>query len=68
MSDDPGAVRQLSSFFERHATLFAVGMAGAPQLAELATTEDPEVQYGAAWWQRQGSAIQDEDVLSRRTC
>ncbi len=68
--DQCGAVLERfdsSRSLERHATLFAVGMAGAPELAELAAAEDPEVKYGATWWLRQGSAIQDEDVLSRRT-
>ncbi|MCB0896018.1 MAG: hypothetical protein KDB43_11705 [Nocardioidaceae bacterium] len=55
-----------SRSLERHATLFAVGMAGAAELADLATDEDPEVHFAAAWWQRQGGAIQDEDVLRVR--
>lgn len=55
-----------SRSLERHATLFAVGMAEAPELAGLAAAAEPDVQYAAAWWLRQGGAIQDEDVLRRR--
>lgn len=48
---------------ERHATLFALGMAGAPELARLAESEDAETQRGAKWWLSQGPAIHDRDVL-----
>ena len=47
---------------ERHATLFALGMAGAPELTDLAKSEDPETQRAAHWWLSQGPAIHDEDV------
>lgn len=47
---------------ERHATLFALGMAGAPQLAQLAESEDAETQGGARWWIAHGPAIQDTDA------
>jgi hypothetical protein len=47
---------------ERHATLFALGMTGAPELARLAESEDAETQRGARWWLSQGPAIHDEDV------
>jgi hypothetical protein len=49
---------------ERHATLFALGMAGAPELASFADSEDPETQRGAHWWMHQGTAIHDADVAS----
>lgn len=52
----------VSRSLERHATLFALGMAGAPELAGLAESEDPETQHGARWWLRQGPAIHDQDV------
>ena len=48
---------------ERHATLFALGMAGAPELKVLAESEDPETQRGARWWLGQGTAIHDSDVV-----
>ncbi|GAA4380215.1 hypothetical protein [Nocardioides caricicola] len=47
---------------ERHATLFALGMAGAPELGELADHPDPETQRAAKWWLTQGPAIHDADV------
>lgn len=47
---------------ERHATLFALGMAGAPELATFAESEDAETQRGARWWLSQGMAIHDADV------
>jgi hypothetical protein len=46
---------------ERHATLFALGMSGAPELTQLAKSDDPETQRGAAWWIAQGPAIHDRD-------
>jgi hypothetical protein len=49
---------------ERHATLFALGMAGAAELAELATSEDQETRRGAQWWLDQGPAIHDPDAVS----
>ncbi len=51
-----------SRSLERHATLFALGMAGAPELARLAESEDTETQRGAHWWVSQGPAIHDADV------
>ncbi|WP_459974232.1 hypothetical protein, partial [Nocardioides pyridinolyticus] len=48
---------------ERHATLFALGMAGSPELAGFAGSEDPETQRGARWWLGQGTAIHDSDVV-----
>jgi hypothetical protein len=51
---------------ERHATLFALGMAGAPELDVLAKSDDPETQRGALWWLTQGPAIHDPDVVSPR--
>jgi len=47
---------------ERHATLFAVGMAGSPTLRSLAESEDAAVRRGAQWWLEQGSAIRDADA------
>jgi HEAT repeat protein len=51
-----------SRTLERHATLFALGMAGAPQLAALAESEDSDTRRGARWWLAQGPAIHDGDV------
>lgn len=53
-----------SRSMERHATLFALGMAGAPDLAAFADSEDPETQRGARWWMGQGTAIHDSDVVA----
>ncbi len=50
---------------ERHASLFALGMAGAPELAELGQRDDPDTQRGARWWLGRGPAIIDDDVASR---
>jgi hypothetical protein len=49
---------------ERHASLFALGMAGAPELEGLLEFDDPETQRGAQWWLTQGAAIHDHDVVS----
>jgi hypothetical protein len=49
---------------ERHATLFALGMAGSPEITALADSEDAETQHGAQWWIDQGPAIRDADVPS----
>ena len=48
---------------ERHSTLFALGMAGAPELQELSRSGDPETKRGAQWWLTQGAAIHDDDVV-----
>ena len=56
-----------SKSLERHATLFALGMAGAPQLKVLAESDDPETQRGARWWLNQGSAIHDDDMARHGT-
>lgn len=53
-----------SRSIERHATLFALGMTGAPQLAAFAASDDPETQRGARWWTGQGSALHDGDVAT----
>jgi hypothetical protein len=47
---------------ERHAALFALGMAGAPQLAALAESADQETRRGARWWLAQGPALEDGDA------
>ena len=47
---------------ERHATLFALGMAQAPELNELKNADDLETRRGATWWLEQGGAIRDADV------
>lgn len=47
---------------ERHATLFALGMAGAPEITLLAGHEDPDTQRAATWWLEQGPAIHDRDA------
>ena len=47
---------------ERHASLFALGMAGAPELEAMSGSDDPETQRGAKWWLGQGPAIHDADV------
>lgn len=52
-----------SKSLERHATLFALGMSGAPELSELAESGDPDTQRGARWWMSQGAAIHDSDVM-----
>ena len=49
---------------ERHSTLFALGMSGAPELEGLVGVDDPETQRGAQWWLTQGAAIHDSDVVS----
>jgi hypothetical protein len=51
-----------SKSVERHATLFALGMAGASELELLAKSDDPETVAGAQWWMSQGPAIHDADV------
>ncbi|MBZ5740074.1 hypothetical protein [Nocardioides mangrovi] len=48
---------------ERHATLFALGMAGSPELGTLTSSEDVDTQRGAQWWLTRGGAIRDADVL-----
>lgn len=48
----------------RHATLFALGMAGAPELAGFADSDDPETQRGARWWMSRGCALHDGDVTT----
>lgn len=55
-----------SRSLERHATMFAAGMAAVPELVDLATADELDIQYAAAWWLRQGGAIQDEDVVRRQ--
>jgi hypothetical protein len=47
---------------ERHATLFALGMTGRPELEALAQEPDQDVSRGARWWLEQGPAIHDRDV------
>jgi hypothetical protein len=47
---------------ERHATLFALGMAGAPMLPDFAKSDDAETARAAQWWLDQGPAIHDADV------
>ena len=47
---------------ERHATMFALGMAGAPQLGSLAEAETDWPGRGARWWLEQGPARHDEDA------
>ncbi len=54
-----------SRSLERHATLFALGMTGAPELDRLAESEDPETQRAATWWLHQGPAIHDHDKPRR---
>ncbi|GAB2445643.1 hypothetical protein GCM10027062_28060 [Nocardioides hungaricus] len=46
---------------ERHATLFALGMAQAPQLRTLAESEETETRRAARWWLARGGAIRDSD-------
>ncbi|WP_133059047.1 MULTISPECIES: hypothetical protein [unclassified Nocardioides] len=53
-----------AKMLERHAALFALGMAGAPELDVLAKSDDLETQRGALWWLTQGPAIHDRDVVS----
>lgn len=47
---------------ERHAILFALGMAGAPDLDSLATADDTDTSRAALWWQAQGPALHDVDA------
>ena len=47
---------------ERQATMFALGMAGAPQLAELAEEESDWPGRSARWWLEQGPARHDPDA------
>ncbi|HYF72463.1 MAG TPA: hypothetical protein VD864_06560 [Nocardioides sp.] len=49
---------------EKHATLFALGMTGAPELSDFAKTGDPETQRGAQWWLDRGAAIHDRDLVT----
>ena len=51
---------------EQHATLFALGMAGAPELTSLADSDDPETCRAAKWWIAQGKAIHDPDGVGSR--
>lgn len=51
-----------SKSLERHATLFALGMAGAPELGALAAADDADTARAARWWLSQGQAIHDGDV------
>ncbi|WP_343909224.1 hypothetical protein [Nocardioides aquiterrae] len=60
-----GAVAQrydAARSIERHATLFALGMAGAPELPDFAKSDDAETARAAQWWLDQGPAIHDRDV------
>jgi len=47
---------------ERQATMFALGMAGAPQLTALAAEESEWPGRSARWWLEQGPARHDEDA------
>ena len=49
---------------EQHATLFALGMAGASELAIFAKSEDAETARAAQWWLDQGPAIHDADAVA----
>lgn len=62
IADDYDGSRPL----ERHSALFALGMAGAPELQRLAAHEDPETKGAAQWWLGQGPAIHDEDAFPER--
>lgn len=48
---------------EQHATLFALGMHGSPELANLTDHPDDAVRRRAAWWLLQGGATRDPDVV-----
>lgn len=47
---------------ERHATMFALGMAAPDQVKPLLDHDDELVRRSAAWWEKQGPAIHDADV------
>ena len=47
---------------ERHATMFALGMAAPADLATLVDHENEQVRRSAAWWRVQGPALHDTDV------
>jgi hypothetical protein len=55
---------QESRTAERHATLFSLGMAGAPEMAGFAESEDAETHDAARWWLGQGPAIHDRDLAA----
>lgn len=48
---------------EQHATLFALGMHGSPELATLTDHADDDVRRRAAWWLIQGGGTRDPDVV-----
>lgn len=48
---------------ERQGTLFALGMAGVPQVAELVDHEHEWISKPAQWWLDVGPAIHDSDVV-----
>ena len=47
---------------ERHATMFALGMAGAPEVERFSGYADAEASRAARWWLEQGHAIRDPDL------
>lgn len=49
---------------ERHATLFALGMHGSPELQALAEHDDDAVSRGARWWLEHGGATRDADSVA----
>lgn len=55
---DPG-----SSAEERHAAVFALGMAGHPCLEQAATSHSP-MAPAARWWLRSGPSLHDGDVVA----
>lgn len=48
---------------ERHAAVFALGMAGHPAVRQAADDECP-LTRAASWWVRTGPALHDDDVVA----
>jgi hypothetical protein len=61
-----GRLDTTSDPHERHATLFALGMTGAPRLALLAHQDTEWMRSSAGWWLGQGPALHDADGVAAR--
>lgn len=57
-----GRLDDKSSPNERHATMFALGMTGAPLVQVLTGHADAGLSGSARWWVQQGPAVHDRDV------
>lgn len=59
-----GRLDEKSPVNERLATLFALGMTGAPRVAALAHDQTEWISSSASWWLQHGPALHDSDVVS----